>query len=92
MVSSQVHNTEGKVMDVGVEGAIIYDDKFWFTYDEIERLMLDKKVRVLDGTHTGSENPSWNIKYEQRCLTITIKINSFFSGHNLRNLVNYPHD
>ena len=55
--SRNISSQSGKCLDVGVENAITYDDKFWFTYDEIERLMLDKKVQVLDG-HDGSENPS----------------------------------
>lgn len=56
-LSRNISSQSGKCLDVGVENAITYDDKFWFTYDEIENIMKDKPVQVLDH-HTGSENPS----------------------------------
>ena len=48
---------EGKCLDVGVENAITYDNKFWFTYDEVGRIIKTKNVQVLDH-HSGEENPS----------------------------------
>lgn len=52
-----VDHKMGKCLDVGVENAITYGDKFCFTYFEIESIMDNKKFQVLDG-HDGSENPS----------------------------------
>jgi len=55
--SRNVDHKAGKCLDVGVENAITYGDKFCFTYSEIESIMETKQVEVLDH-HKGSENPS----------------------------------
>ena len=52
-----VSNKNGKTLDVGVENAISYDDKFWFTYEDIENIMSQKEIQILDH-HNQNTNPS----------------------------------
>lgn len=47
----------GKSLDVGVENAIKYDDKFFFTWEEVRDIVSRKSVVILDH-HKGQENPS----------------------------------
>lgn len=54
---TSVGHKMGKRLDVGVENAVTYGDKFHFTYSEIESIMEEKSVQVLDH-HDGRENPS----------------------------------
>lgn len=46
-----------KALDVGVENAIMYDDKFWFTYEEFKSIMDIKTFEKVDH-HDPNTNPS----------------------------------
>ena len=52
-----VEHPLGKKLDVGVDNAISYGDKFCFTYKEIIKIMEKKKVHILD--QHGKSNTSF---------------------------------
>lgn len=43
-----VNHTNGKSLDVGIENAIEFDNKFHFTFEDITNIMSHKNVAVLD--------------------------------------------